>query len=49
MRAKYINISIRKELAEEIDELIKTSKLSFGSRASLVTYLFRKFLEGGKS
>ena len=45
MRAKYINISIREELAKEIDKFIKKSKLGFPSRASLVTYLFRKFLE----
>ena len=48
MRAKYVNISIREDLAKQVDKLIKKSKLGFPSRASLVSYLLRRYLEEGK-
>lgn len=44
MRAKYVNISIHKDLADKIDEYIENSKLGFRSRAEVVSESVRKMI-----
>lgn len=45
MRAKYINVSIHENLAEEIDKYMKNSKKGFRSRAEVVSHAVRILLD----
>lgn len=44
MRARYVNISIHEELAKQIDEYIRNSKLGFRSRAEVVSDAVRRLM-----
>ena len=48
MRKKYTNIGIPKELAEEIDILIKKLNQGFRSRAEFVTEAIRQKIENNR-
>ncbi|MFH1326663.1 MAG: ribbon-helix-helix domain-containing protein [archaeon] len=41
MRAKYVNISIKEELAKKIDEHMKKSKAGYNSRAEFISEAVR--------
>ena len=45
MRAKYVNISVHEDLADEIDKFMKSSKMGFRSRAEVVSHAVRVLLE----
>lgn len=44
-RAKYTNVAIPEDLAKEIDNFIKKSKLGFRSRAEFVIEAIRQKLK----
>ncbi|MFH1333160.1 MAG: ribbon-helix-helix domain-containing protein [archaeon] len=44
-RAKYVNISIHEDLAKQIDQYIKNSKLGYRSRAEVVAEALRRILK----
>lgn len=44
MRARYINVSIPEELAKEVDEFMKKSKLGYRSRAEFVIEAIRNLM-----
>lgn len=45
MRARYVNVSVPEELANEIDEFMKKSKMGYRSRAEVVTEAVRRLLD----
>ena len=45
MRAKYVNVSIHKDLAKEIDRYMKTVKKGYRSGAEVVSDAIRRLIE----
>lgn len=44
MRARYVNVSVPEELAKQIDEYMKKSKLGYRSRAEVVIEAVRRLM-----
>lgn len=44
MRSRYVNVSIPEELAKQIDDYMKKSKLGYRSRAEVVIEAVRKLM-----
>lgn len=49
MRAKYTNVAIPETLAKEIDNIVKTSKLGYMSRAQFVLEAIHTKMENYKN
>lgn len=44
MRSKYVNVSIHEDLAKQVDDYIKNSKLGYRSRAEVVSQAVRNLV-----
>ena len=48
MRSRYVNVSIPEDLAKQIDEYVKKSKLGYRSRAEVLVEAVRKLIGNKK-